>query len=427
MDTLRGHEIANDQDDFDSASDAAIETPPPAVGSDERRMQVRAYNYWASLLGDRTLPSIEDLSPDELEDFGPYSVLLDFSAGIDNPAIVYMGTALRLECEIGGPIRYINDVPTRSLLSRLTDHYLQIIANAAPIGFEAGFLNQRGAEVLYRGILMPFSSDDETIDFVFGVINWKELVSRDLCEEIDREVEAALRSAPASPPVAPIWADGPAAGESEDSDTLDLTGMESPDEDAPLADWLALARDSAEQARTSEARSHAALYRAIGLSYDFALVTIARPDEYAQLLDNAGMKVQARAPMTAVVKLVFGATYDKTRITEYATALDHARAAGIKLGTFGDYLARYEGGLKALVRDERTQRRADAPARPDRQQTARAAMKAAAAIDPFAVATDGDGLAVVVARREKDGSLAIVAALPEGSDLGQRVITAAAG
>ena len=43
MDTLRGHDVANDQDDFDSGDDAAIETPP-AVGSDERRMQVRAYN-----------------------------------------------------------------------------------------------------------------------------------------------------------------------------------------------------------------------------------------------------------------------------------------------------------------------------------------------------------------------------------------------
>jgi hypothetical protein len=35
-------------------------------------------------------------------------------------------------------------VPSRSLLSRLTDHYLQIIANSAPIGFEAEFVGQRG-------------------------------------------------------------------------------------------------------------------------------------------------------------------------------------------------------------------------------------------------------------------------------------------
>ena len=423
MDTLRGQEISNEQDDFDYADHEAME-PPSSVGSDERRMQVRAYNYWASLLGDRTLPSIEDLSPDHLEDFGPNSVLLDFSTGLDNPAVVYLGTALRRECDVTGAIQFINDVPSRSLLSRLTDHYLQIIANAAPIGFEAGFLNQRGADILYRGILMPFSSDGETIDFVFGVISWKELASQTVADELGREVDAALRSSAAPHAVAPIWADGPAAG--EDDDTLDLSGMESPAEDAPLADWLALARDGAEQARTSEARTHGALYRAIGLAYDFALMSEASPEDYAEMLADAGIKPQARSPLTAVVKLVFGSTYDKTRITEYATALEHAKSAGLGLGALGDYLGEYPGGLKALIRDERAQRRSLLPPRADPSLTARAAMKAAAPIDPFAIPTDGDGLAVVIARREADGTLAIVGALPDGSDLGQRVIVAAA-
>jgi len=344
--------------------------------------------------------------------------------GLDNPAVVYLGTALRRECEVTGAIQSINDVPSRSLLSRLTDHYLQIIANAAPIGFEAGFVNQRGAEILYRGILMPFSSDGETIDFVFGVISWKELVSEAISDELGREVDAALRSSAQARDVAPIWADGPAAGE---EDTLDLSGMESPADDAPLADWLALARDGAEQARTSEARTHNALYRAVGLAYDFALMTEASPDDYAEMLADAGIKAQARSPLTAVVKLVFGSTYDKTRITEYATALEHAKAAGLGLGALGDYLGQYPGGLKALIRDERAQRRAALPERPDPRQSARASLKAATPIDPVAIPTDSDGLAVVIARREADGSIAIVGALPDGSDLGQRVIVAAAG
>jgi hypothetical protein len=424
MDTLRGHDVANDQDDFDYADDAAIETPPTLV-SDERRMQVRAYNYWASLLGDRTLPSIEDLSPDQLEDFGPNSVLLDFSTGLDNPAVVYLGTALRQECDIQGAIEHINDVPARSLLSRLTDHYLQIIANAAPIGFEAEFVNQRGAEILYRGILMPFSSDDDTIDFVFGVINWKQLASQDEMRAIEREVDAALRDAPAPRAVAPIWADGPMPADAGDV-PLDMSGMDSLAADAPLADWLALARDGAERARTSEARSHAALYRAIGLAYDFALAADAAGEDYARLLADAGIKRQARAPMTAIVKLVFGPAYDKTRLTEYATALDHGWAHGMEAGTLGHYLSAYAGGLKALVRDERALRRAEAPARPDKRAAARAAMARAAPIDPLSVPTDADGLAVVVARRDSDGTLAIVGALAEGSDLGARVIVAAA-
>jgi hypothetical protein len=43
-------------------------------------------------------------------------------------------------------------VPSRSLLSRLTDHYLQIIANRAPIGSKAEFVSQRGVNTMYRGI-----------------------------------------------------------------------------------------------------------------------------------------------------------------------------------------------------------------------------------------------------------------------------------
>ena len=33
-----------------------------AVGSDERRMHVRAYNYWVSLLKGRAYPSVKDRS-----------------------------------------------------------------------------------------------------------------------------------------------------------------------------------------------------------------------------------------------------------------------------------------------------------------------------------------------------------------------------
>lgn len=413
MDTLPRQDIANDQDDIDYADDAAIECPPMVV--DERRMQVRAYNHWASLLGDRPLPSIEDLEPDHLDDFGPNSVLLDFSTGLDNPAVVYLGAALRQECAIEGAIAHINDVPARSLLSRLTDHYLQIIANSAPIGFEAEFVNQRDATILYRGILMPFSSDGHRIDFALGVINWKEMASRAVSDALEREVDAALLPAPRI--VAPLWP--------EALDPADAV-PESPAPDAPLADWLAHAREGAEQARASETRSHAALYRAIGLAHDFAIAAGAAPADYAEMLADAGIKAQARSPMTAIAKLIFGATYDKTRLTEYATVLDHARTAGLGAGALAAFLADYPGGLKALVRDIRAQRRGPAPTRKNQGAKARAAMIGAAAIDPLAVPTDEDGLAVVVARREQDGSLAIVAALPQASDLGARVMAAAA-
>src|SRR3954451_3229753 len=182
--------------DFDPA--ASAEAPPPqdvsaAIGTDERRMHVRAYNYWVSLLEGRDFPSIEDLEPDDVLDFAPNSVLLDFTCGRDNPAIPYIGAAIRDECGLSDDTRTIDDVPSRSLLSRLTDHYMQIIANRAPIGFEAEFVNQREENICYRGILMPFSSDGDAIDFIYGVINWKTAGETSLPEAV---APAAIKDAP---------------------------------------------------------------------------------------------------------------------------------------------------------------------------------------------------------------------------------------
>jgi hypothetical protein len=79
-------------------------------------MHVRAYNYWVSLLAGRDYPSIEDLDPASITDFAPNSVLLDFTAGRDNPATPYIGTAIRAECDLDDEVRNIEQVPSRSLL-----------------------------------------------------------------------------------------------------------------------------------------------------------------------------------------------------------------------------------------------------------------------------------------------------------------------
>lgn len=155
---------------------AGDEPPPPAIGQDERRMQVRAYNRWADLLDGRAYPDIADLDPLPQCDFNDYSVLLDFSAGIEDPVVVHLGAKLAQECGTGhSDIGQLSDVPAGSLLSRITEHYVQILSRQAPIGFEAEFVNRSGKLIVYRGILLPFSGDDDTIDHIYGVLNWKEL------------------------------------------------------------------------------------------------------------------------------------------------------------------------------------------------------------------------------------------------------------
>ena len=81
-----------------------------AIGSDERRMHVRAYNYWVSLLEGRDYPSIEDLEPGDVADFAANSVLLDFTCGRDNPATPYIGSAIREECDLDDGIKSIAEI-----------------------------------------------------------------------------------------------------------------------------------------------------------------------------------------------------------------------------------------------------------------------------------------------------------------------------
>jgi hypothetical protein len=562
MDTLRGPFDSGEPADqaglasdhgWDASEDnrpqaaSSRELPPEAIGQDERRMQVRAYNHWASQLGERMFPLIDDLDPASCPDFGPYSVLLDFTAGIENPVVQFIGERLAQECGGAEAIARLSDVPPRSLLSRITDHYMQILANQAPIGFEAEFINQRGSEILYRGILLPYSSNDETIDFIYGVINWKEMADQLTADELLLEIDQALElgeelELPEEPPLRaadPVahWADTPAHEAEEEfapatlaadaalDDTFDAVApfdqgrdadetfdanvslpdfsayaldddAEEYDEDegeddsgysfasladyieapakkaidpaelpydpaadaefdapfetafvpayvdsfvapapandvpdapeivaeplpagAGLYDWLAAARELAHAADATEDRSRSALYAAVSRAYDFSLAAQAAPEDYAQLLAESGLTVQDRAPMTPVVKLVFGHDYDKTRLTEYAAALSHAHRLQLSQGALADFLGETEGGLKAVVKAERRLRREEQGKPVEDAAAVREALaeklRALEAITLEALDGAGPEFALVLIRRDEIGCAELLGELPE--------------
>jgi len=466
MDSYREH--PSDFDEGASSPTSVARDVAAAIGTDERRMHVRAYNYWVSLLDGRDFPSIEDLDPADVQDFGANSVLLDFTCGRDNPAVPYIGAAIREECGLDDDTRTIADVPSRSLLSRLTDHYMQIIANRAPIGFEAEYANQRDETICYRGILMPFSSDGDTIDFIYGVINWKHVDA--LAEEVEQPAfEPPLVDAapPADPdaadeplelvdavdpleladPVVPFaelapeaveeaasqavadasaddapphfsWEDGPL--HEGDGDVLPEISL---DENAGLADRLWAARETADAVKSGEGRTRAALYRALSLAYDFAIASRQNPEDYAELLEESGMKAQARAPMTPIVKLVFGIDYDKARLTEFAAALAFASRQEIAIGGFRQLIEKQPGGLKALVAAERQARR-PASSPDSRGESARLRLRAASAIS-LADVPDSDEFALIITRRGVDGLHEAVAIIDDES-LVERAIRRAA-
>ena len=195
------------------------------------------------------------------------------------------------------------------------------------------------------------------------------------------------------------------------------------DADAGLADRLWAARETAESVKAGEGRTRASLYRALSLAYDFAVAAQQSPEEYTELLEESGVKAQARAPMTPIVKLVFGIDYDKARLTEFAAALSYGQRQAVASGAFTDFIEKQAGGLKGLVAAERQARR---PAtKPDtRGDAARAKLRRARAISLAEVPGDEE-FAVIITRRCADGSHEPVAIIDDET-LVERAIRRAA-
>lgn len=128
--------------------------------------------------------------------------------------------------------------------------------------------------------------------------------------------------------------------------------------------------------------------------------------------------------MTPVVKLVFGADYDKTRLTEYAAVLTHARRAGLARGTLAKFLAEAEGGLKGVVQAERRARKEDAGKPVEAVDGVRESLaKRLRKLEPIDFADldpQGPEFALVMVRRLPTGELVVVGEVPEDTSLVER-------
>lgn len=186
---------------------------------------------------------------------------------------------------------------------------------------------------------------------------------------------------------------------------------------SPLQRQLAAARKLADAARAGEDRSRITLYRAIGCAYDFSLAAIKEREGFAKLLGNAGLTMQDRAPMTPVVKLVFGADYDKTRLTEYATALAHAHRLALGSGAFEQFLLAAPGGLKGIVQAERALRRHETGTQPRIAATGPAAalarkLRLMPTIDIGSLSAEGDEFVLILARRDPVTGVSMIGEVP---------------
>ncbi len=351
-------------------------------------MAPQLLEYWARLCGPEPYPRINGFDVEAVPGFGPHAFMLDLGHDPEDPLVRHLGQGLSVECAKTGAGRKLSEVPHGSLLARVANRYREVLDSKGPSEFEYEYASGPDRITLCRGLLLPFTAEGKTIDYIVGAVT-------------SRIVEVDAPYAGAETP----GRDGPAQAQDargllavvETEVARDQARGKSPD---TLRQSLRDCRTAVRKLAAADSRSHKALYAALERVYAFHFRAEDDPEAFGQLLAAAGLKSQVRAPFIPVVKLAFGSDYEKTRLSEYAAALSYAKRCGRTPSGFKSFLESQQGGLKGCVRAERAARRT---ARNGPKNTTEHANDLLHTVDSLGLITDieggADGFVLILGRR----------------------------
>ena len=377
---------------------AILEAETLAQDPAEERVTQRLQDYWNTLRGGQQFPSRANFRMEAVTGLGPNAFALDLAHGADDPVFRFIGTALTDDCGKDFTLKPLSEVPPHTLLAEVARRYTDVVDRKTPVEFAEEHVGADGSTALFRGAMLPFSEDGQTLDFIVGAITYKKKSS-----------ETTLAAVPAAGPAADT-ARADEGATVAPSAVADVSGL------ARLSQSLEECQALAREVVQADSKSRETLYRALESAYAFYFECEADPEAYAEFRTAAGIGLQTRAPFIPIVKLVFGVDYDKTRLSEYATALCYAQRNDRTAETVKSFIETREGGIKGCVKAERATRRASKGARRDDLEVARGILRQAPAIGQIADADPGKGEFVVMLGRraaDDDGSIDVLRVLDE--------------
>ena len=348
------------EDDF--VFNATISQRQATKEQQERRLHLRAFDYWHALNADREFPLFTDLTPEGLSPFKDNCLLLAFTEV--GASVRFCGA--RVKEVLGGVVEMgalLHSIEGNEFAVALAARFQSVEGRTQAAEFE--FVERT---IESRGIMLPFSAHGDGAQFVMVVVNHRKRTSENTEDtSIDKTMTRALSAA---------------------------------------------ARACAEVGAAvvhPNNTSRQGLYAALAQTFAFHIAASRDPVSYRKYLRSQGLRQQKRAPFTPALKLTFGKEYDKTRITEYAAALSFAARNEIGPEGLVAFLNSVPGGIKGCVQNERFLKKDGGLERsiePVEQLMAR--LKARPATPLHEVNLNSDfGLALI--RRKQDGTAEIVA------------------
>lgn len=325
---------------------------PVEYTGQEKRITFQLYNCWFRLASDYGIPPLKSLLPEDIAAYKNNMVLIDLRDPENEPTLQVIGQLLNDDLDQDLCLKSIDEIPRRTLLSRITDHYMEVLANKSPISFDAEFKNKNLEKILYRCVLLPFSDDGVNINFILGAIRW---ITEEELRDAKKTAEDSRQKSDLPDSQKKAIDPAPPPQEDDESDRL-------------LKNSLKKCRKLVQGQNPADSRSRKSLYETLGAVLDFHKLCLSNPVSYGRLLEIKGLKSQKRAPFTPTLKLCFGRDYDKTRLTEYAAALSFAQKNGEDGSSLPNFLEHHPGGIKGCVRAERESHHIDTD-KPVKSQT----------------------------------------------------------
>lgn len=144
---------------------------------EERRLVLRLMAYWDDLRAERDFPSFGEVDPAVIGEDWPHCYTLT----VKHPPIAsqfhHLGGIYRPGLPDRG-VETLADCPHGTLLHAATHYIDRVLHKRVPVSL-GGHAHLGADSVLYRSILLPLSSDGETIDHLLGGANYRIVATND--------------------------------------------------------------------------------------------------------------------------------------------------------------------------------------------------------------------------------------------------------
>lgn len=142
-------------------------------GGQEQRLTFRLLSYWNRVRGNRSMPMLSDVNISEITEIWHFTFTIDL-LDPGGHKFHYFGPSLASVFGQDYTGEYLADVMEQDggMLSNTIGFYDKVVEKAEP-ALEAASFYSEGNEVRYRSIIVPFSTDGTTIDYLVGTTNYK--------------------------------------------------------------------------------------------------------------------------------------------------------------------------------------------------------------------------------------------------------------